>query len=771
MNTQTAFQGGSFNPIESGDVASTLAGTFTQQNRGWQRTGQMIQMNNEAKIRNAGKLWGQLEQFAPSVNKFLGEKHKDWAITQDAKGREWYHQNGVTKEEKEAYIQELKDIGHSQIDANKMADKWELDGGDIWTSEKFRSLSPHRQVAAVRAHMAKVATTYDSANDPAVLGATDPTERVAATTRYRQNFWKQFEGFDEKMVHLEVSPKIEAIEAASNKAWNATRTKEIKEQRLEDAYDLLRTDLEGDNPAEAVLFFAESNAGIFGGSIGQARRAAIDRIVSLTESGLVKRNVITKLKEQEFKAKDGSTQKFGDYYAADFRKVKIARFNFLQQNEKIRKGKVAMAQSAFIEDIKEEMKGMDPEKMNVAWFDNFQEQYKREWGVESDIIAKMKADNAIENVTQKRQKAILDNAVRMNSLTVSMLDNVDGQLREEYLPIAQKMDKNRPITSRHTQALENLPGLPKYVKNTLGGKKDQSVIDLGDILKSRYRELSRELDIAGVENPNEAAYQQVRDWFIEASKDRKFRSVHGYDLNYLNNKDNAIAPINDNQTKAVNDYKQKIRDLRASALDNEMLDGENNPTGETAFFTRAELLEMDEGYGTIGWNMPPKVKWLSDKYNVHPLTIINRSREALDLELLPENQAEVAAYNSRTAKENRDASNEKENAAGIRAKFRTITVNGKEYNQLIEEISGGKEGDISKGSEISGISDHEIQIGMFANKMNFDLDLNNNSFSQYEMATINQFRASTTKDPFEQYRILNGPLLLTGIILPQTIEK
>ena len=114
-----------------------------------------------------------------------------------------------------------------------------------------------------------------------------------------KNYWKQFEGFDEKMTHLEVSPKIEAIEAASNKAWNATRTREIKEQRLEDAYDLLKTDLEGENPAEAVLFFAESNAGTFGGSIGQARRAAIDQIVSLTEAGLIKRDVIEKLKTQE----------------------------------------------------------------------------------------------------------------------------------------------------------------------------------------------------------------------------------------------------------------------------------------------------------------------------------------------------------------------------------------------------------------------------------------------------------------------------------------
>ena len=767
MNTQTAFQGGSFNPIESGDVASTLQGTFTQQNRGWQRTGQMIASNNATKIAEAGKFWGQLEEFAPSVNKFLAHKHKDWAQTQDAKGREFYHQNGVSKEDKEAYINQLKEIGHSQIDANKMADKWELDGGDIWTSEKFRSLSPHRQVAAVRAHMAKVAGTYDSANDPAVLGAASPTERVAATTRYRQNFWKQFEGFDEKMTHLEVSPKIEAIEAASNKAWNATRTKEIKEQRLEDAYDLLKTDLEGENPAEAVLFFAESNAGIFGGSIGQARRAAIDQIVSLTESGLIKRDVIKKLKEQEFEAKDGSIQKFGDYYAADFRKVKIARYNFLNQNEKMRKGTEALEQSSFIEDIKEEMLATDPNKQNNEFFNNFQRIYKKRWGVESEIINTMRSNNSIENVTYKRDKVRLDNAVEMNRLSVSMLDNVGGKLRKEYLELAQKMDKNRPITGRHIQALENLPGLPRYVKNTLGGKKHQSVGDLGDILKSRYRQLSRELDIAGVENPNEVAFQQVNDWFVEAAKDGKFRSVHGYNLNYLQNKLGDVAPLTDNQTAAVAAYKEKIRDLKVSALDQEVIDGENNPTGATAFFTRAELKDMEEDYGTFKWNMDPKVKWLALEYNVHPMSVIKRSRAALGLKPLPENQGELAAWNARTAAENRNAMNEKGNAAGIRSRWKTVTINGKNYSQAIEEVVAGKDEAVKKGFEISGISEHDIQVGMFANRMNFDLYLNNDSFSQYEMSTVNQWRAITTFNTAERQSLLDGPLLLNGIVLPK----
>ena len=116
---------------------------------------------------------------------------------------------------------------------------------------------------------------------------------------------------------------------------------------------------------------------------------------------------------------------------------------------------------------------------------------------------------------------------------------------------------------------------------------------------------------------------------------------------------------------------------------------------------------------------------------------------------------------------NRDAMNEKENAAGIRSKWKTVTINGKNYSQAIEEVVAGKEEDVKKGFEISGISEHDIQVGMFANRMNFDLYLNNDSFSQYEMSTVNQWRAITTFDSAERQSILDGPLLLNGIVLPK----
>ena len=73
------FQGGSFDPGEVGDESIALQQSFTQQNRGWQRTAAMLKQNQDTQIRSAGKLWGQLGELAPSVNKLLQTKNVEWA--------------------------------------------------------------------------------------------------------------------------------------------------------------------------------------------------------------------------------------------------------------------------------------------------------------------------------------------------------------------------------------------------------------------------------------------------------------------------------------------------------------------------------------------------------------------------------------------------------------------------------------------------------------------------------------------------------------------
>ena len=721
--TQTAFQGGSFNPIESGDVASTLAGTFTQQNRGWQRTGQMIQMNNAAKIRNAGKLWGQLEQFAPSVNKFLAHKHKDWAETQDAKGREWYHQNGVSKEEKEAYIQQLKEMGHAQIDANEMADKWEAEGGDIWTSEKFRSLTPHRQVAAVRAHMAKLAGTYNPDADHAVIAAADPTERMAAMSVYRQNFWKQFEGFDEKMVHLEVSEKVNEIEATSNKAWNALRTKEIKEQRLKDAEQELITGLKGDNPAEAVMFMVESRLGEFGGVRGQSRQDVIDRIVSLVETGELNRDDYLKLKKAKFIARDGTEKVFGEYYKGDFHKVEVARNKHKNEKYKAKKDQITRDKFDWHESSFEDLSKMKPEEINNDHFETLQQESVKRWGVRSEKVEKWRSNYAAEELQYKGDDARLAALQEMNLLSESDLENVGGKLRTKYLQQAQANDKRRQTNDTYIKDIRTMPSL--NVEATRDGKRHWTVGRLSEKMVSRYLQLSRELAVAGVENYQEEAFKQVNDWWEKNEK--KLKHYKGYKLDYLEREGKGIAPLAAEYQKEIVEFSKGIEDLKQAALDNELyVDGK--PTGATVFFDKAEMKSWEVGFGTAGWKVPPKVAYLARQYNVHPLAIMNRQRNALKIKPpLPDDRAELKMFNKLKIEEKRVALDPNKSDTQT---YRVLAGKGVE---LIEGIvNDSNKGDVDTASSESGFSKHMIAAAMYWNQLNPSGAINEHTLRQWD---------------------------------------
>ena len=754
------FQGGVFDPGEVGDESIALQQSFTQQNRGWQRTAAMLKQNQDTQIRSAGKLWGQLGELAPSVNKFLQTKNVEWAKDQDAKGREFLRNNPPSAEDKAAYEQELRDIGKSAAEANAMADEWEAKGGDIWTSEAFRKLSPQSQVAAVRGQIAKTMAMYNPSSDPRVLNATSPTEKVAAMAAYRHEFWKHFDGLDEKMVHFETSEKMDAIEAADNKAWNATRTKEIKEQRLEEATDTLITGLKGDNPAEAVLLFAETQLGTYGGVIGQSRRAAIEIIEQSVENGSLNRWDIEKLKKSTFIARDGTKKVFGEYYKGDFHAVKVARNKFLNQNYKIKSDGIVRAKADMEESVLEDMKKeTDPNKLNNKWFDDRQDQFVKEFGVKSDKIEKLKANNSAENIVHNATKKRLDQEVDMGILTESSLENVGGQLYKEYLPIAQSMDKNSPVRNDHLTNLENLPGLPQYVKNTLGGKQHHSVGQVGDRLKSRYLTLARQLDIAGVENPNQVAFERITDWFEKASKNNKFRTMYGYNLNWLNNQKKGISPLKRDEKRRFGEFVARVADLRADGIDQRMLDENKNPLEETAFFTKKELTDMERDYGKVGWDADPKVNWMARKFNVHPLEIINRSRVALDLKPLPENRAELNAWRDRKAKDNRLLASKftpqstRNRAYGT---YKTEVIDGVSYSTKIK--TAGKEKEIKQVTEETAFDEESVAAGMYMNELFPNLLSKFGIIDSHVYTIWNQVNYANSSDPTKKQQFLDNTM-------------
>jgi len=650
MNTQTAFQGGTFDPNEVGDPTQSLQQSFVQQNQGARRAAAAIARNNETNIRSAGKLWGQLEQFSPNVNKFLATKNVEWAKDQDAKGREFLYQNPVTKEQKDAYIAELKAIGKSAEEANKMASDWEAKGGDIWTSEKFRKLSAQAQVGAVQTIIDRHVSMYNPGADPEVINATDPTDRIAIMAAKRHEFWKQFDGLGEDMVNLETRNKLKSIEDASNRAWNATRTKEIKEERRAEMLEILKTNLKGENPAEAVLHAVRSQLGEFGGVMSESRQDIMTELVTMVENGELKRDDLHKLQESYFEAKDGTRQKFGDYYEKEFTQIKFADNNFLQKLFRVKKQEKERKVSTAEDGYQEDHDNTPAEERNNKWYEDRQKIHKDEYGVESALLTKLKAANSVENVRYKDEEKEIKEKIAMNNLTLKDLDDVDGKLRTQYLPTAQAMEKKHAIKHENTEFLKKLPATDEFIGGSVVGRDSTTVGTVGDRLAARYLKLSRQLDLAGVENPEQVARERVETWFRNTAKNRitGFKTMYGYNLKVLDPRRNdraRIAPLKADERKARDEMIRKAFQLRKSGLDNPMSDTDGTILNETAFFTAKELTDMENGYGDAGWYPDPKVQWLSNHYNVHPMHIINRSRKALNLPKLPENRDELNRWN------------------------------------------------------------------------------------------------------------------------------
>ena len=65
------FQGGSFDPGEVGDESIALQQSFTQQNRGWQRTAAMLKQNQDTQIVNKYIENNKIDLISNSLNEDL----------------------------------------------------------------------------------------------------------------------------------------------------------------------------------------------------------------------------------------------------------------------------------------------------------------------------------------------------------------------------------------------------------------------------------------------------------------------------------------------------------------------------------------------------------------------------------------------------------------------------------------------------------------------------------------------------------------------------
>jgi hypothetical protein len=294
----------------------------------------------------------------------------------------------------------------------------------------------------------------------------------------------------------------------------------------------------------------------------------------------------------------------------------------------------------------------------------------------------------------------------------------------------------------------------------LGGKQHHSVGQVGDRLKSRYLTLARQLDIAGIENPNQVAFDRINDWFENAAKNNSFRSHNGYNLDWLNNKKKGITPLKGNEKRRFQDFVARATDLRADGIGVRMVDEDNNPLDETPFFTKQELKSMERNYGKHGWDADPKVNWMARRFNVRPMDIINQRRVALDLDPLPDSRPDLERWQEMNAQARRIAASEHVTNPTTRSRnlatYKIIKVNG--VNSAVKVQTAGKEKEINQVTEETGIDEDSVAAGMYMNQLFPTLLGRLGVVDPYIKSVWNQVNFYTASDSTKKQQFLDNTM-------------
>jgi len=319
--TQTPFQGGTFNPVDTPDYVPALQYNYALINRGDDRRIAALRENDRRRTEIAGQQLKALGELSGSLTKFLAEKEKEKQAKQMAEGIMTYEKEGIFESDKESYEQAEKDIKERNIESTKLAKQHEEQGGDFRTSERFRQLSRYQQWGYVRAWVEDQGGKYtlpDNIND-----IQDPAERAELIREHKEEFYKQFKDVNPAILNKHLFPQIRQTEKESERAYQRKTEQLIKQARFDEAENFLISGVlatTAENPeraTEAVVEFVQQNEGLYGG-IPKSKQAAVAILKRLLDNDDIDGETVDLILDTPFKAADGSTQTIRKYWRNQF---------------------------------------------------------------------------------------------------------------------------------------------------------------------------------------------------------------------------------------------------------------------------------------------------------------------------------------------------------------------------------------------------------------------------------------------------------------------
>ena len=610
--TQTPFQGGDFNPVRAADYTPALQYNYGLVERGMDRYYSQLRENDRTRVKNAENNARMLSQFSQKLGKIITAKAEESRANDMAEGMNLYYTDGFNKEDAAKFDEVEESLREEDIQLSAIGSKYTET--DIFLDERFRRLSPNKQLGFTIAWAQDRATEYDPSTVEGITSALDPAEYNRQLANYRKNFYKQFAGINPAIINKYVFPEQRNSEKAAYRSWYAGRKKFIENERKESSSrELIKGLKAGDGLS--LIRYSEKMQHDFKG-LGKSKDSGFEITKTAVDNGVLNSDDIAALGETYFTPKGSDKPvKIKDHFPGKMNELQEALYNRAKREYEMVEGKKT------IEFAKDETALVDKYEKMIDNGEEITEDMVREDkrsleedypGKKSSKLSYIESDLTLEAKTIEKYTEAAEDLADMGLLTKDRLAEFPWQVQRQLQDVAQQQ------TSANTQQKVYLEAIKDAVnieaKALPDGTRDPSARILVAQMQAQYMKRVQDLVSVDTPNPHEQAFNEINAHFKARLEVQGFKKQHGFNIF------DKPAAAYQNQTAAnikIQTHTNYLTSMGTDAL--------NSPG---AFFDGAELATAFKGYGKAGWNAPPLAEWLGDKLGVDPLTALNLQVDA-----------------------------------------------------------------------------------------------------------------------------------------------
>ncbi len=515
------FRGGSFEPIESEDYVAPLTQSYKEINEGMANYWDQEISNANYKAAFAGKNLESLASMSSTIAETLAKREERIKQERINKGMLWLKENPldiISQEKFEAEIARLKAEG-KEID-EFVARYEKSEDSNIWTSQSFRDLNAAEKYGAVVSWVEKKVQKYDPENNPELQNATSYEEYKAAEDKASIELYNELGDLNPALVYKHViGPQKEKEEEAYSK-WNAKREEEIKLERVRIAQNEMITCMNNGQVGCHTAYLDKRSPYV---GKANANKELMATYLNLAKTGQLTSKMIQDIETKHddnniISTADGKTYAWNEFFAEDWIKIKDAAMAYESKNmENAQKSKNFNANLELDKTLAE----IQGENFNAS------KGYNNDQMLVLQSVRTNMINNGVTGLPLQRINNIINygsaNKLHTDEMRIKALKEIETgvltteRLHNEY-PVSLHNDselkagaaKNDPSLALKKENHKSIEALIKgeITADGSGLSADENKV-IGHFQR-KYNNLVKLYDSQGVENPEDAAYLQIK---------------------------------------------------------------------------------------------------------------------------------------------------------------------------------------------------------------------------------------------------------------------